>query len=75
MNVYSINAYSDCGTYIQAYLKSVTVVAENDTAALAMCNEWLKETGHKFITKHVEIECLGKVKPGVLTCDIDRDHY
>jgi len=74
MNVYRITAYSECGSYFQPYLQSVTVIAPCESIAMALCNEWLKKTENRFVTDNIEIENLGSARQGVITYNFDTDY-
>lgn len=69
MRIYKISCYSDSGTYFQAYLKSVTILAGNEAEAVDIVNRWQMEKGRHFISPDVEIEDLGSC----LVCVVDYD--
>lgn len=49
LKIYKISCHSTCGSYFQAYLKSITVVAKNEAEAKEHVKKWLKQNGEKFI--------------------------
>ena len=49
MALYKVSRHSDCGTYFQSYLQSVTVVAESKEAAQEAINAWFNEKGESFV--------------------------
>jgi hypothetical protein len=74
MNVYQISAYSKCGSYFQPYLQSITVIAPDESSAMALCNEWLKKTEYCFVNDNIEIDNLGPAQQGVITYNFDSDY-
>jgi hypothetical protein len=77
MKAYKISCQSDCGSYFQAYLKSVTVVAENREEALAVLHTWLKKEGWAFIypQNKWEIQELADISlPFVIDWDVGSDY-
>lgn len=49
MNIYKISCYSSCGSYFQAYLKSITVIAKSSSEAVAHAKQWLVDHKENFI--------------------------
>lgn len=49
MKTFRVSCHSSCGTYFQAYLQHVDVVAINKDHAIALVEEWLKENKMNFI--------------------------
>jgi hypothetical protein len=49
MNFYKISCRSDCGTYFQAYLQSVTVMAKSKEDAIAVVEKWLVDNDKRFL--------------------------
>ena len=51
MKLFEVYYYSSCGTYFSAYLKSVTVFAENEEQAKEKALAWCNKNDYSFITK------------------------
>lgn len=49
MAIFKISRPSDCGTYFQAYLQSVMIVANDRQEAESVLETWLKDNGESFI--------------------------
>lgn len=54
MNIYQISGRSDCGSYFEPYLQSVTVIANDEEHAFKIVNESLYK--NQFVTK--DLHCL-----------------
>ena len=50
MYIYKISVFSECGTYIQAYLQQLTVIASNKEEALSIYDKW-SSNNYSFIRK------------------------
>ena len=74
--VFKITCFSECGTYFQAYLKSVTVLAATEEEARNVVRKRQKSTGGGFIYQE-EKWVVVELKPdefGVIDVDIDSDY-
>jgi len=78
MRIFKISCYSNCGTYFQPYLKSVTVIAETEADAIQILKEYFKKTGKKFIyeEKRWETEIIqdSVLSNSVIDEEIDSDY-
>ena len=50
MHIYKISVFSECGTYFQAYLQQLTVIAKNKEEALSIYDKWSSDN-YSFIRK------------------------
>jgi hypothetical protein len=68
LKVYKVSCCSECGTYFQAYLQSVTVVATDKKQAAVLIKKWLQKEGESFLRNITErdLELLGPASPGVI---------
>ena len=76
MKLYKISCFSDCGTYFQPYLQSVTVLAETKEQAVEQYKEW-SNSNDKFVyeEKKWDVEDLGEVdSPKVIDYLMDTDY-
>lgn len=60
IKLFRISCYSNCGSYFQAYLKSVDVIAHNQDEAISLTKDWLIRNGERFIYSENKwhIECV-----------------
>lgn len=72
MKLYKFSAWSECGTYFRAYLKSVTICASSQSEALDLLGKWLDEKGQEFIRPPT---CeVSDLSPGVVDYLEDSDY-
>ena len=77
LKMYQISCMSNCGTYFQAYLQSVDVIAFNQDQAMELLEKWMNTSGERFVhsRQHWHVECLGPVNtPSVINFHIDSDY-
>ena len=76
MNLYKISAYSDCGSYFAAYLRSVTVAALTTESAKALVKGWLELKGYKFVKPENQwvVTLLPQADYGVVDYHFDSDY-
>ena len=70
MALYKVTRYSDCGTYFQPYLQSVTVVADSKASAQSAIQKWSKQTGESFVESKYAPEW--EVLSEDVTCPFDK---
>lgn len=75
-HIIKISCHSNCGTYFEDYLQSITVVATSKEEAIVSAKEWMKQEGWSFIypENKWDIEDLGEVKLDVIDYCIDSDY-
>ena len=77
MKIYKISCYSRCGTYFGSYLKSLTILAEDEKSAIRVARNWMRKN-QSFLYKkkswNIEVLCEDVLKEGVVDYDIDSDY-
>lgn len=76
MYVFQISCLSKCGTYFMPYLKSITVIAENEEQAKIEAKKWMEKEGYEFIypEEKWDVEKIAEVKIGVIDYINDTDY-
>lgn len=49
MAIFKVSRPSDCGSYFQPYLQSVTIVAESKAQAETVLTQWFVNRGESFV--------------------------
>lgn len=75
MKIYKISCYSDCGSYFESYLQSLTIIADSPDQAKEIAKKW-QSNNQSFIYSENkwEIMEISSVENGVIDYNIDSDY-
>ncbi len=78
MNIYKVYYYSKCGTYFEAYLREVHVIAKSKEDAIRLTKEWMIKEDRTFLEKDSSKWSVSlisdSVAEGVFDCGVDSDY-
>lgn len=80
MAIYKVSRPSDCGTYFQPYLQSVTIVADSRAEAEATLEQWFKKENESFVKSkyppqwEVLVDNVTSPNPCIIDYVIDSDY-